>query len=126
QLKQLYKSMKQWVSQNKILSFIWFGGILWFVCVYWPGWHNPFFQDDFLLLDLAHPDKIRSIKDLFQPISLNFHYRPLAFNVYYYLLQTFFGLNWHAFHILNAIQLIGVSWLVYLIFKHVLESAFWA
>lgn len=120
-MKKLFKKAN-YKHQIQLL----FLGVFGFVIIYFPAWGNPFFQDDFLLLELSHDSNINSFSDYFMPIEQNFHYRPLAFNVYYHWLQSLFGLNYQAFHLVNMIWLILMSGLVYLILVEITQNKKWA
>lgn len=118
--------MKKYLLTNRPLIIGWLLGVAAFLFIYLPAWHNPFFQDDFLLLKLTHPQNIHSWSDFLAPISKNFHYRPLAFNVYYYVLQQGLGLNWFGFHLVNSIWLLATAGLVWLILHQLTDSPAWS
>ncbi len=68
--------------------------------IYYPSLTHPFFQDDFLLLHLSQANSLTDLLHFLKPIA-NFPYRPLATHFFYWFLQSLFGLNYVAFHLVT-------------------------
>lgn len=87
--------------------------------LYWPLTKYYFFQDDFILLDIAQSTK--SWTDAFHFSDVIF-WRPLAVQGYFNLALHFFGLQPFFFHLTSLIFLIINAILVWLIVARVTKS----
>lgn len=67
--------------------------------VYWDSFTSPFFQDDFLLLNLSKGNN-------FFAVLPNFPYRPISIHFFYALGRLLFGQDVFGFHLLQFVFII--------------------
>lgn len=89
--------------------------------VYKDAFFAYFFQDDWFTLRIGNAKNIADFFSFFIPRSDVIYYRPLGMQIPFFLVQTFFGINPAAFHLLafvtHAANIILVFLLFYLLRK---------
>ena len=92
------------------------------VLVYLPALATFFSQDDFSHLYLSQATSFRDFLRFFVPVSTGIFYRPLSVQIYTWLSRLLFGLNPLGFHLLALGFHLFNTYLVYLLFKKLLQS----
>lgn len=84
--------------------------------VYWDSFSSPFFQDDFLLLNLSKGNN-------FFAVLPNFPYRPVSIHLFYSLGRALFDQNVVGFHLLMFAFFTGTLVFLYQIAKKITLSS---